>query len=103
MQNDRSKNGQPVSVGSTGGSAWIPISNEMPDEEATVLIAYSDGEVSIGYQVAGEWYDADAYAESTAPVTHWMRMPLPPQPNTPVTDAEPSTPANTRAQGPRSV
>ena len=24
-------------------------------------------------------------------------------PNTPVTDAEPSTPANTRAQGPRSV
>lgn len=57
-------------------AVWIPVGDELPDDEIEVLVADVHGEVSLGFHVAGEWL------YSTSPggeVTHWMDVPAPPE------------------------
>lgn len=108
MPENVSKNGQPVSVGSTGGSAWLLMSTapkgggaERTDdpkwvEPPRLLMAFADGSIEICHW---DWYYAPGgrgYAEGTSawigasgeqvarfqgdPIA-WMPLPLPPPPN----------------------
>jgi Protein of unknown function (DUF551) len=57
---------------------WIDASQDLPDEEMTVLLALEDGEVWTGFLDAGIWryVSADTIA---AKVTHWAEFPEPPK------------------------
>ncbi len=58
---------------------WIPIFDELPDEQSTVLIAEHDGEVSLGFLDDGDWrYDTAERVLSY--VTHWADVPAHPVP-----------------------
>lgn len=68
-------------MNSTFTTAWIPCSQELPDEEITVLIALSDGEVWTGFLDTGEWrYEsADLVDQGEGvTVTHWAHIPAHP-------------------------
>jgi hypothetical protein len=58
-------------------SAWISVADELPDDEITVLIALSDGEVWTGYRDGDRWLYVSGY-EMQASVTHWMNLSEPP-------------------------
>lgn len=55
---------------------WIPVTQELPDEEQTVLVysPKSDSPVWIGFLDAGQWREvsAELYTEE---VTHWAHLP----------------------------
>lgn len=60
---------------------WIDSTAELPDDEMTVLIALSDGEVWTGFHDAGQWRFVcgelvDQGGGTT--VTHWAEFPEPP-------------------------
>jgi len=56
---------------------WVPVSEELPDDDTSVLLATSDGEVCAGFHESGNWHhlNADPVAE---PVTHWTHYPAHP-------------------------
>lgn len=56
---------------------WIPITEQRPDDDQTVLIAQEDGEVWVGYLDEGLWHYASADPCGVA-VTHWMDFPAHP-------------------------
>jgi hypothetical protein len=58
-------------------AAWVPVDKELPDDELTVLLALSDGEVWTGFHEAGKWYH-ESGDRLTGVVTHWMQFPEPP-------------------------
>lgn len=57
---------------------WIPITDRLPDDDATVLIAMDDGEVWTGYLDAGLWRYVSGEPITFARITHWMDFPEPP-------------------------
>jgi hypothetical protein len=60
---------------------WIPVEASLPDDESTVLMALSDGEVWTGFRDAGDWrfVSAALVDESDGTrVTHWAEFPDPP-------------------------
>ena len=57
---------------------WIDARNQLPDEDETVLIAESDGEVSSGFLDEGGWRYTSA-DRVIAEVTHWADMPAAPK------------------------
>lgn len=60
---------------------WNPASDSLPDDEQTVLIALSDGEVWTGYHDAGQWryVSSDLVDQGSGEtVTHWANFPEPP-------------------------
>ena len=62
-------------------TVWHSAKTELPDDEQTVLIALSDGEVWTGFMDAGDWRFVSAelvdQGEGTK-VTHWADFPAPP-------------------------
>lgn len=59
--------------------AWIPVSEALPDDDATVLVHMTDGEVWTGYLDAEVWrFVSGDRIES--PVLHWRPFPDPPKP-----------------------
>jgi len=57
---------------------WRSSDEDLPDDDATVLIHLQCGEVCTGFLDAGQWRDvgADAIYE---PVLHWAPFPKPPE------------------------
>lgn len=57
---------------------WIDASKKLPDDETTVLIALSDGEVWTGFHEDGQWRFVCAelvdQGDGTT-VTHWAHIP----------------------------
>lgn len=54
--------------------SWIPTSQAVPDDDATVLIHLADGEVWTGFLDAGQWrYVSGDRIE--AQVLHWRPFP----------------------------
>jgi hypothetical protein len=55
---------------------WVPSAERLPDDDETVLIVMSDGEVWMAYRDAAGWIDAGGGVQYTAnDVTHWAHMP----------------------------
>jgi hypothetical protein len=59
-------------------SDWIAVEDQLPDDELTVLIALSDGEVWTGYHDDDQWRYVSADLVEAGKVTHWMDFPEPP-------------------------
>jgi len=60
---------------------WISPKVEMPDDETTVLIALSDGEVWTGYHADGMWLFCEGSPIDQGDGTFvewWAEFPLPP-------------------------
>lgn len=57
--------------------SWKPTSEELPDDDMTVIIALEDGEVWTGFMDAGLWRFVSADPVESE-VTHWMEFPEPP-------------------------
>ena len=53
---------------------WIDTSQELPDDEQTVLICTDDGEVWTGYHESDQWVYVSGNAIEPE-VTHWMEFP----------------------------
>jgi hypothetical protein len=65
---------------------WIDAGKELPDDETTVLIALSDGEIWTGFHNDGKWHfvSSDEVDQGDgASVTHWADFPNPPTSNNP--------------------
>ena len=56
--------------------SWIPVTERLPDDELTVLVALADSDepVWLGYHDADGWYYIDG-APADENVTHWQPMP----------------------------
>ena len=59
---------------------WIPVTEALPDDELSVLLALSDGEVEPGFHEAGEWFflSAGSAEEGHVRLTHWAHYPASP-------------------------
>ncbi|MEY4246326.1 MAG: hypothetical protein RLZZ245_3911 [Verrucomicrobiota bacterium] len=57
---------------------WIPVADELPDDDQTVLIADSESEVEIGFLDGPNGWRLANGARVPAPVTHWAELPEPP-------------------------
>ena len=57
---------------------WRSVDEDLPDDDATVLIHLQCGEIWTGFLDAGQWryVSADAIDE---PVLHWAPFPNPPE------------------------
>ncbi|OED24468.1 hypothetical protein BCY82_05440 [Klebsiella quasipneumoniae] len=60
---------------------WIPVSEQMPDENAEqqVLACFKGGDISTLYYFEGHWDDAYGIVPIRQDVTHWMPLPAAPQ------------------------
>ena len=61
-----------------GHVIWVDARQIIPDDEITVLIALSDGEVWTGFHETGEWRMVDAEPvrrRRGVRVTHWAELP----------------------------
>ena len=56
---------------------WIPVAEELPDDDQTVLIADSES-VEIGFLDGPNGWRFDNGARVTEAVTHWAELPEPP-------------------------
>jgi len=56
---------------------WRKAADELPDDEITVLMALSDGEVWTGFRDAGEWRYVSADLVEPE-VLYWAHIPEPP-------------------------
>lgn len=57
---------------------WIRCTDALPDDEATVLIAFSDGEVWTGFHDEDTWRYVSADPVECDPVW-WSHFPEPPE------------------------
>lgn len=59
---------------------WIPVSEQLPDDNVNVIAFLPGGREPGGVREMGRegesWYDGDGYTELTP--THWMPLPAPP-------------------------
>jgi hypothetical protein len=66
-----------------GQIEWFPVSEKLPDDDTTVMIALSNGEVWMGFRDAGLWRDTSAMLvgdeEGDQNVTHWAHVPAHPE------------------------
>lgn len=53
---------------------WTKCSEQMPDDDIVVLLAFADGDVWTGFRDAGVWRYVSA-DEIEAEVTHWCDLP----------------------------
>ncbi len=65
------------------GTRWIPVSDELPDEETHVLICYHDAEnaqdaICLGYVFEKSTWNDDDGVEINSP-DYWMPLPHPPE------------------------
>ena len=63
------------------GQGWIPVSEQMPDENAEqqILACFKGGDISALYYSDGRWDDAYGIVPIRQDVTHWMPLPAAPQ------------------------
>lgn len=60
---------------------WILVTPDaLPDDDITVMLALSDGEVWQGYRNGEIWRDTSGMPIASARVTHWMHVPAHPEP-----------------------
>lgn len=52
---------------------WIAVDDELPDDDTTVLVAFSDAPPWLGWHEAGEWFGVGG--EVMDGVTHWAACP----------------------------
>lgn len=57
---------------------WIPVSQALPDDDATVIIHLADGGVEAGFLDAGAWRFVSG-DRIEAEVLHWRPFPDPPR------------------------
>lgn len=57
---------------------WIATKDALPDDDMTVLAAFSDGEVWTGFVEADTWHYVSGDPMETPP-THWAQFPEPPR------------------------
>ena len=71
----------PGSEQATMPGKWIPVSEQMPDEntEQQVLACFKGGDISTLYYFEGRWDDAYGIVPIRQDVTHWMPLPAAPQ------------------------
>ncbi|MHB4873678.1 DUF551 domain-containing protein [Klebsiella pneumoniae] len=71
----------PGSKSATVPGKWIPVSEQMPDEntEQQVLACFKGGDISTLYYFEGRWDDAYGIVPIRQDVTHWMPLPAAPQ------------------------
>lgn len=66
---------------------WHDATQDLPDDDITVLVALNDGEVWTGFMDAGRWRfvsgdligEFDEQDGTDSHVTHWAHFPPPPQ------------------------
>lgn len=54
---------------------WIPVTESLPDDDETVLIAMTDGEAWTGYHEANQWFYVSGEPINYETITHWMHFP----------------------------
>jgi hypothetical protein len=59
--------------GITESLYWIPVIDDLPDDDAMVLCAFEDADPWPGYRSDGEWIEPNGAPVSG--VTHWADMP----------------------------
>jgi len=62
----------------TGKIEWVDAARELPDDEMTVLMALSDGEICPGFRDGNDWryVSADLVDQGDGvTVTHWAALP----------------------------
>ncbi|WHM52869.1 hypothetical protein IOBOPIKK_00064 [Klebsiella phage vB_KpnS_SCNJ1-C] len=71
----------PGSEPATVPGKWIPVSEQMPDEntEQQVLACFKGGDISTLYYFEGRWDDAYGIVPIRQDVTHWMPLPAAPK------------------------
>ena len=71
----------PGSEPATMPGKWIPVSEQIPDENAEqqVLACFKGGDISALYYSDGRWDDAYGIVPIRQDVTHWMPLPAAPQ------------------------
>lgn len=52
---------------------WIPIAEQVPDDDTTVLLDHADADPWPGWYTDGQWYQADAMPVD--PPKYWAHMP----------------------------
>jgi hypothetical protein len=60
-------------------ASWTSTMTDLPDDETTVLIAFNDGDVSVGYHAESMWWHADGRPCPAGAVTHWADLPEHPE------------------------
>lgn len=60
-------------------TSWTPAAT-LPDDDITVMLALSDGEVWQGYRDGEIWRDTHGMPLVASRVTHWMHTPAHPEP-----------------------
>jgi hypothetical protein len=71
--------GRPSKV--LGAVVWMDATQELPDDEMTVLLALSDGECWTGFHLEGDWrFVCGELVDQGCGtrVTHWAEFPPPP-------------------------
>ena len=59
-------------------TTWIDVTQELPDDDTTVLITLDDGEVWTGYMDGDSGWTYVSGDPLQSRVTHWMHLPEPP-------------------------
>jgi hypothetical protein len=59
---------------------WIPIDQKLPDDDTLVLITLSYQEVWVAFRDGDVWRYVSADIVEKDLITHWMRLPAPPEP-----------------------
>jgi hypothetical protein len=53
---------------------WTPVTERLPDDDTSVLLQLSDGEVTTGWHEGRRWMDVTGYP--VFDVSHWAPMPV---------------------------
>lgn len=56
---------------------WFRVDNQLPDDETTVLVCDSDGDIELGYHRGGGWYTTQDIPIIS--VLYWADLPEVPQ------------------------
>jgi hypothetical protein len=65
-------------IDAAASQTWTKVSVSLPDDEITVLLAFTDGEVWPGYKDGDRWRDLSGIPVGMDRITHWMDMPAGP-------------------------
>lgn len=57
------------------GMDFIPVTECLPNAGHEVLMAFEDGDCSIGFRDGGHWFYSDGVPVRQAPVTYWSELP----------------------------
>lgn len=58
---------------------WHKVADAMPDDDTTVLMAWSNGDVCMGYHQGKMWWHESGCPLRDGMVTHWADVPAHPE------------------------